>query len=401
MHRFALSILCAMVDGQSGGGGRVSPVLPRLTCENPPNCTQIKAEHAYWSSRSSLTRENIVIDSKDPHWAAGAPYTVAVYGTGNSRTIPSMFTLTGSITTASNGSVTTLQDGVPHQDTVAKDAYQYYRVIIPKKETDVMITVTPEYGDPDIYVSLSSDNPRPTRGHSDKTSSSFFNDTVYVQWSEIGQCNPGVDCAVFIGVNGFSEASYSIVATLVSDIFNPTLLRDGVAQRGSVVQKGYAYFRALIDVSDGDSYAVSVVPVSGDPDLYVSLNASMQPSTTQYDFRSQHFGVTDEVVVSPESPKYKTRGVMLIAVYGSTTSEFTITYSTSASVSVLQDGQPQDGYVARFHYRYYLFAVPKDSKDLTFAVTPHSGDPDLFVKKYDENDPGNKPTMVSPLRGIR
>ena len=53
----------------------------------------------------------------------------------------------------------------------------------------------------------------------------------------------------------------------------------------------------------------------------------------------------DIVTIDPGKPHYCYHCVLNIAVYGFTTSQFTITYETSSSISTLQTGVPTFGYV--------------------------------------------------------
>ena len=66
-------------------------------------------------------------------------------------------------------------------------SYSYYRVTLFQAGVDATVTLTPSIGDPDLYVSWHSSNPRPTITTFDRrsTSSSTVADVVFISWDEL------------------------------------------------------------------------------------------------------------------------------------------------------------------------------------------------------------------------
>ena len=104
-----------------------------------------------------------------------------------------------------------------------------------------------------------------------------------------------------MAVQGYSASSFSVVAYLHDT--TPITLLDGVPQVGTVnssVANQYAF-----DVpAGGVSVEITLIPTSGDPDLYVSMNSSVVPSSGAYDFRSVSAFGNDVIVIQPTDPKF-------------------------------------------------------------------------------------------------
>ena len=124
-----------------------------------------------------------------------------------------------------------LQDGVPQRGWVARHSFAYYSFPVSQPQTDVTVSVTAAgEGDPDIYVGLGF---HPSRSNFTFSSSTFGQDTLTVQWGDLQQrgCSPdpslGRVCRLFVGVYGWTNVSFSVVATHDAGFAAPTLLLDG------------------------------------------------------------------------------------------------------------------------------------------------------------------------------
>jgi hypothetical protein len=126
-------------------------------------------------------------------------------------------------------------------------------------------------------------------------------DTIVIPWGSAGSCAPtGINfCTYFIGAFGFTDAAFTIVASLHNDI--PTLLRDGVPQNGALntsVADQYVF-----SLPAGAGFSVSLTSRRGDADLYLRLDGK-KPMSNFYQYRSiSAFGV-DSVSVSPADFAY-------------------------------------------------------------------------------------------------
>jgi hypothetical protein len=110
----------------------------------------------------------------------------------------------------------------------------------------VQLTLTPIFGDADLYANIGIDEPA-TRSSPFRSLSATGTDQIIISSTDPRvrntSCDPALGqtlCTVRIGVFGFSEetAFYVLVATTS----NLVQLLDGVAQYGTVSRNNYTYF---------------------------------------------------------------------------------------------------------------------------------------------------------------
>jgi len=106
---------------------------------------------------------------------------------------------------------------------------------------------------------------------------------------------------------------------------------------------------------------------------------SMLPSRENYEWKCTQ---NSDCLISIKLPQ---PGRYFIAVTSSWPCAFTITGSLDETLIELQDGTPFSSSLVTHTWQYFSFSVNK-KKDLTFAVTVMTGDPDLYVSV------GNRPT---------
>lgn len=112
----------------------------------------------------------------------------------------------------------TLHDGMAVRDQVAGKSYAYYKILVVNPQLDLTLTITPLSGDPDLYVGAPPLT-RPSRENHTWASRSFGADSLTVQAVGLKKhCEPdptiGLGCAIYIGVYAWTDASYSILASL-------------------------------------------------------------------------------------------------------------------------------------------------------------------------------------------
>jgi hypothetical protein len=142
---------------------------------------------------------------------------------------------------------------------------------------DITVTVTPSFGDPDVYVSFDGSSAPGYTNFAYKSSAASGTDSVVISASGSGCRYPSLaqcyctSCYVYIGIVTFSaRSSYSVVASTAE---STTTLQDNVPVRANVAQGRYNYYR-FNNPSDGAALAVSVTVFSGDADLTVSTRPS-------------------------------------------------------------------------------------------------------------------------------
>ena len=114
---------------------------------------------------------------------------------------------------------------MPLQDSVPAGAYAYYRLVLATWGADVAVQVTPENGDPDLYVSFHAANRQPNATAYDASSRAADGiDAVYLSWSQLAECQAAIapdgsggDCDIWIGVRAYppTAAAFSVVGLVV------------------------------------------------------------------------------------------------------------------------------------------------------------------------------------------
>ena len=78
-------------------------------------------------------------------------------------------------------------------------------------------------------------------------------------------------------------------------------------------------------------------------------------------------------------------GTYYVAIYAyptasTTHTKYTISVVHSGGTTMLTDGEPHDGVVFRNLYDLYTFRMGSESSQVKITISPHYGDPDLYVK---------------------
>ncbi len=127
------------------------------------------------------------------------------------------YTITVSVSTAT----VVLQDNVPFRDVVTQSTYEYFRFDNPSSGSALSVSLTVLSGDSDLTIST---QPQPTILNGTWVSMSPGGDTIVIPTTIVG--------SYYIGVFGFQNSSFSIVAHVVSDN-STTRLVPGVPQVGA------------------------------------------------------------------------------------------------------------------------------------------------------------------------
>ena len=203
-------------------------------------------------------------------------------------------------------------------------------------------------------------------------------------------------CLLYVGVYG--EAALSVLATIDNLEESPIALADGDVQIVSLPHAGsYGRFTfAAPDarlLADGGSFVIDVVSIAGDPDLYVSANASAAdawPSTGHYDLTSNTLagetlvvkpGVT-ELHGSSSGTRVACAGCTYrIAVYAwAPSTQFFISVSTALSVRLLSDGLAAvDSAASAGPVKFFRYFV-RAATPIDVVLTPLGGNPSLYVR---------------------
>ena len=305
-----------------------------------------------------------------------------------------------------------LSAGVPHQSFVNTSKYEYYKIFPPSPASTVYITVTPAYGDPDLYVSV--DGTRAGRTHYDYASTALHGaETVTIPASACSGCE------ISVAVWGYRASAYTIQYSLPQTVVQ---LQEGQPSTGHAEPYTMSYF-SFYNPTHND-ITIALTSLYGDPDMYVGFANPNDPYDlpTWGDFDWASVVVGSDVVYIPHTDNdYCQYCTYIVGVYGFSNSSyvacdilacvwlhvavavavavavkqshvcaanlvwraclsFTITATTEAtSIVQLVDGLPQLSAGNLHQYRYFSFRDHLPMENVTFRVTPITGDASVFV----------------------
>eukprot|EP00467_Chlorarachnion_reptans_P026381 CAMPEP_0114512822 /NCGR_PEP_ID=MMETSP0109-20121206/15203_1 /TAXON_ID=29199 /ORGANISM="Chlorarachnion reptans, Strain CCCM449" /LENGTH=2525 /DNA_ID=CAMNT_0001692577 /DNA_START=282 /DNA_END=7859 /DNA_ORIENTATION=- len=277
------------------------------------------------------------------------------------------------ILVSSNHSVTTLQLGVPFEDHIGARLYEYFYVDVASPNRSLTVTLTPLQGDPDLFVSRIHQYPNQTQPVSQTMRSrSIAGDSIYVENAPMGR--------YYISVYGFRYSRFNILASLEQTGYNCTSpnplecgipnLIDGQPQTATVRDRQWQYFQYHLQDATQE-LSLTSTRVVGDPDLYVQFERL--PNRTSFLTHSIRYG--DDFIVLRNPPL----GVYYIGVFAYSSCTFTLRVSSQNVSLQLQDGVPVQEMVNKHSSLEFLFNPSDLGRDVTFILTPLSGDPDLNV----------------------
>lgn len=181
------------------------------------------------------------------------------------------------------------------------------------------------------------------------------------------------------------------------------ILLEDVPYTGVVLENEYSYFLFPVHFSHED-IVISVIGLSGDPDLFISVDPSNpKPTLEKYDFRSTSFG--DEKITIPweeglkkmcpqlpEDPKFgdKTECFLFISVFGFQITTFEVRVHPSKGTPIfLNLGNSWNAGMEKAEYGFF-YTFADATVDFKIRVQPEAGDPDLFVNVFDKVTAGGE-----------
>jgi hypothetical protein len=306
----------------------------------------------HWAS-AGFGNEVVQIAAADPH-ACAPPcwYYIGVVGYRRNATYTIM-------ARNRNASVVDLTGGQPVMDVVNYGEYNYYEAAFDPTQAFLEIVVSPLYGDPDAFVRLDGLPPSVTsfqyasyRAAGDEDIVIRNTDLAYNE--TCGLLSPGVTCVASIAVYGFNASQY--VITAFSAVRR---LADGLPVTAFVASAQYTYFSFQQD--NPKPFAITLVPLSGDPDLFVSVAAfATRPNMTNWQWFSNSLG-SELVYVNPGDPRNLNCSypcTYYIGVYGWGGGATFSIQAAGNDVTQLFNGAPQVGFVGAKTLKYFSFLAP-------------------------------------------
>ena len=137
--------------------------------------------------------------------------------------------------------VVQLADGQPQHAALATGAWSYYTFTQPAAvdgASDVLVRVSPAFGDPNVYVNPGLN--RPSLSNFDWRSAVVGSDELVLQQGDAGYCS---DCTYTIGVHAIRATNFTIVVASAGSI---QLLQAGVPSAGTAPRPSYFEFAVVL-----------------------------------------------------------------------------------------------------------------------------------------------------------
>ena len=313
------------------------------------------------------------------------------------------------------GKNTTIQiyPGHPQKDTVYNYTDQDYRIYsFPVHYTEenkqiITISLTPITGRFNLYAANSEKN------------LDWSKEIFYYNWKASNANHSDPSSSIIIRPNDpWYKIDSTYLVLVMAEKFLPdlsatfvvsysagsgaVLLAQDVPYTGVVGEDMHTYFIFPVHFNHED-VIISVVALSGDPDIFVSVNPNnTKPTVSNCDFRSTSFG-DEKLTITWESglkekcpnlPKNYTFGdksecKMYIGVYGFQITTFTIRVHPNRGIPILLNpGSSVFGNISKYEYAFY-YGIVDVAKDIKVALQSINGDSDLFVNVIDRTSEDN------------
>ncbi|EFC42464.1 predicted protein [Naegleria gruberi] len=270
--------------------------------------------------------------------------------------------------------------GISLHGTVEKDQWIYYSVDPSKFEFGQNDTgyatfmLTSLSGDSDLHVSITGvPNGIPC------TNCIFSADTPFSDTQTVDKSDntkwPAPGGIFYIGVHGFSVAEF-VFNVWSSNKF--VHLTDGTPQQAKALRGTYTYFRLELPHLLATNLSISVTPIDGDPDIFVS-SQTQYPTSNNYEWSSRSYGF--DIVNIQHDTQMNPGLVYWIGVYAYNDVHFTIVARQSETAVRLPEGHAVGDLIEADQMEYYVYNNLQFQRLLISLIPLTSrGDPDLYIK---------------------
>ena len=326
-----------------------------------------------WKLKTSLNGSSLTIESTDPYFKANSFYSILVYCIDFSLDDTCKYR----IQYITKDDILMLSEDVSLSGSVNPRSYSYYSFPVHYSHEDLLLTLTVHSGDPDLFISFSFENERPSKENHELDSKHFGSEVLTLLWEEhlMRYCSGlGLNythgmthgCFVFISVYSEYYSSYSIRIHPSLDI--PRYLSPNSVTYGHIGLEQYDFLYSVIKSSL--NYLIILQRVSGDFDIFVNLvdkektsmdrESWLRPNQDNSMIASKGL-LTHEIILNKTTLRQSCESecILLISVMGkSKDSKYNIEV-TSDEVITLQEGKLTYAIVAE-DYKYFLFECLKD-----------------------------------------
>lgn len=321
-------------------------------------------------------------------------YLIAVVGQSESR---SVFTI---VVTTSNDAETVMRDGRPEHMSLAAGDERYYKFVVYNTTVEaVTFMLTPEQGDPDLYVSRAT--AKPSRDNAEKISEQQSSAIDSVKY-EKGVDDVVLNSTYHVTVKARTATTFSLVAKETVPTWNSTIqLLPGHAQLDTVynyTDSDYRIYAFSLHYTEATAQAlhITLTPYTGKYTIYVANrpeNLNWNTEIFYYNWctcNASHSDHSTVLNISPTDHWYRPESTYLVLVQANEFSAdlsatYSITFSTGDGTVRLQEGVQFVDDVNEGNYKFYSFPVHESHEDISIKVTTFSGDPDLYLSVNPNN----------------
>ena len=284
-----------------------------------------------------------------------------------------------------------LANGIPVQFRLPYNLWDYYTFTFTAEQWpgDVVITLEPYSGDPDLYVSATTSRPSQTSAltwsSTNGAGSASTTDQVTIGPNTANACNPltavSRTCTYYIGVYAWEPQAINHYA-LVAHIGDTAILLSNGNSFERTLRANQAEYYVFLNTHINGTVVIGLTPFQGDPGLFVSNTANItRPNMTHYTYMSDNAG-GDMVVINPaRAPVYwigvrplrqsPSRYTILASSYDAT--------SINANPVALVNGRPIPDFLGSGTTRHFYYTFTRPISKLTLFVHARIGDPDIFI----------------------
>ncbi len=281
------------------------------------------------------------------------------------------------ITAKSNQRAQVLVDGVVNSENFVANGYYVYFVydvsnLVPGAALTISTMVN--YGDPDLYVSVTESRPTKEEGHYTWRSIDPRADSISIPYNDLKNAQN-----VFIGAYGFfADASFSILAFSS----NATIeLRDNTVAPGMVPGNGYSHYKYEMTNKGRLRFTLDVLSAwPANVDMYIGREPN--PSKLKYEWKSELFG--QDFVLIDEAQA----GMYYIGIYAANRNPVTFHLLASTEYATIAVGSTTIDFVDQGNYRYYQSTISPNVDFIMISVTLISGRTTLVM-----NNNETRPTL--------
>lgn len=321
-------------------------------------------------------------------------YLIAVVGQSSTK---SSFSI---VITTSNSDETILRDGRPEHFSLIAGEERYYKFIVSNTTVDdVTFMLTPEQGDPNLYVSRIA--AMPTHDNAEKLSEQQSSSIDSVRF-ERGIDGEMLNSTYHITVKARTASTFSIVAKETVPTWNSTIrLVPGHAQLDTVYNYTKSDYRIYTftlhyTLADAQPIHISLTPYTGKYTIYVANRPeNLDWDTEMFRFNwctcnASHTNHATVLDISSDDRWYRYDSTYLVLVQAfeftaDHSATYSLTYSTGDTTVRLQEGVQYADDVDEGAYKYYSFPVHEAHEDISIKLTTFSGDPDLYLSIHPNN----------------